>query len=200
MMRKFILYLLLCSFAFAIGVMSGPYGRVVLGIIISSFGMTTITKTIYVDIAFDDNEYQAIVAAGAEWSYATKKLVKFNFVRGINQNTYNSIRNDPDKIAMFKINDGDNSTARIDEYFKDKKVGCYMRHDNTQLIYIIISRIYDYGLMEKVIAHEYGHALGIGHVNKDKDLMNEFIDEDVRITKDDIKELCKLYLCNPNHY
>lgn len=157
-----------------------------------------IEKTIYVDSHFTTEERAQILAAGNQWTFATRGRVVFHFL--IDENI------DPNVTAQFS----ENRLLRISIFHpfiahEDALAGAkVLGATSTQpgnpnfLIVIVWERLDDsMAKFEGVIIHELGHSIGLQHENSCPSIMNSSVYWKYdRLSRYDLQQFCKLNFCN----
>lgn len=155
-------------------------------------------KTIYIDRTFNASQRSLIVIAAAEWQNSTKGIVRFHIE---NMPTTNII--DPsNSIIIYSVSPDSPDILSLDAENNSRHLGVTnMEHflPNIEIVSSRINSAYDF---KATILHELGHAIGLKHnegINGYHTLMCPALDVGAaEITKIDLQNFCKIYLCNVN--
>lgn len=156
-----------------------------------------VQKTLYLDRSFNDSEVENIIAATWEWSDATENRVVFT-VKML-PDDHIDLRN---AIIVNKLSDETAQVVMLDLFNDKTTLGFYDNKNVIPYIGLITSRLHSRNY-KPVVLHELGHALGLGHNDKEEDkgsLMYPIIDDaSDHITEKEIKNYCKLHHCKSKH-
>ncbi len=124
--------------------------------------------------------------AFGDWESASNKTVEFEFV------------DKPENAQIVvtfadKVSDVSEKAVGLtypavgqDGYFRSAKI-VIAKYSDTQT-----TKMTNHQLM-KIMRHEIGHAIGLGHSNSPNSIMNETTNKCLDISKDDIKTLKEIY-------
>jgi len=162
-----------------------------------------IYQTVLIDSRFTDREVKLIIGVTEEWSIKTHGVVKYNIITGFDVEMYHQLDSSRIVLVIFKM-------SKDDDYIKvqDAKIGnsALGYFDNTgigPIIAIVSDRLlfasdeYYFGL----IIHEFGHALGLDHSEKEGTVMYPTMDKSaMHLTTSDIRQFCKVYMCSKSNF
>lgn len=154
---------------------------------------------IAVDADFTDDEKDLIIEGAEMWQEATNNTVEFTFLYSYIPNF--KFEHDPDTVVlpviMRHLDEDNYFTQYIDLILEGEILGYYKRDEAIPTIYIVRTRISSFNEYILVAAHEFSHAMQIGHVYTKGALMYPNIRYvDGCITQYDVGVFCDIYHCN----
>jgi len=162
---------------------------------------------VYIAPEFSDSERSNIIEGILMWERATSGLIVWHLL------PYESLSTNPPHPA-----DGSNENERAvlfrravssDEWVlawsaehghKKNLMGLCQGDSSTELAWLwLVENRLPTTVAEVVIAsHEFGHALGLDHIDDKSSVMSEYYNNTVRcLSQHDLAEFCKKYGCDP---
>jgi len=159
--------------------------------------------TLYLDRNFDEDEVDVIMSAAWEWSEATNHRIEYDVVQMPVKNP-----NLKDSVFIVKKTPDDPSIFLKDLFGGNQTLGLF-EPGYVNSISLVTDRLNDDNY-RRVVLHELGHSLGIGHLKEledmdalmfpytsmkldDGSIINTGSDH---VTNKDLVQFCKLYHCN----
>jgi len=164
-----------------------------------------VTKNLYIDKDFNQNELEYITSAAIAWSIATDNRVSYNIIV-MNSNTKIDVSN---SLVINKVNAtyADviildhffNLKTPPDQYIKIKALGYYYESKILPSIILVADRLDDFNY-KSVVMHELGHSLGLEHNESEEALFNSIMypsceGQSNEITPIDVRQYCRIHKC-----
>lgn len=166
-------------------------------------------RNVYADINFSDKERDILISALDEWNCSTNHIVNLVYMGRIDKEYSNGLNPDTDIFVkrtsesdpiVKYLDKGENGGMVVVGYFQDinDEYTPQDLHNLTARIYIVPSRVYDYGKYKSLFIHEFGHSIGLYHLKIEGTVMWPALDKaSINLTKDDLINFCDLYHCDP---
>jgi len=147
-------------------------------------------KKVYIDQAFSPDQKQEIIKGLYSWRSETHSIISFQIM---DSSIFSNIENDT--LLIRKVTH-DHQLIVVEDKKRTTQitVGLYVPQPSPQIL-IVNDRIklHEY---RSIILHELGHAFKLHHSDSKNSIMFKTIDEGSKsITKEDLKEFCKIYDC-----
>jgi|ERR1700722_1746263 len=140
------------------------------------------------DISFTKKERQIIDRAIDAWFYFTQGLFLFHVVYDLEKTDLDmSERED----VILKVNSGFHHVQLWDANFGIEGYGFCSFRAYQSVIHLVTDRFPNERAFQKVIMHELGHHLGMGHVSHG--IMQRRISGEEQFSEWDAEELCQVY-------
>jgi predicted Zn-dependent protease len=139
---------------------------------------------------FSTSDRRAIVEGLNMWEYSTRGAFRWILVDQLSE--------DDMKVERVEFILVTSLEPRVKEYDKDGLLlglAISDRFEPTQL-WLVIDRLYSSEDVKMVSAHEFGHALGIGHVSTGVNVMSPRYAGSTCLTEEDMSAFCDVYGCS----
>lgn len=158
-----------------------------------------IHRTLYIDRRFSIDQAQAIQRAAKRWTIATDHIAEIDTVQ------MPATINNPDhlqSIVVLDVNPDYPTVISLDADNNATTAAYYAEQDGPYpIIAMIDERIDTNYTFEKVIMHEIGHSLKLGHLTGDDGELTLMYPSTLlmsdKITEKDMKMFCGIYGCDP---
>ncbi len=161
---------------------------------LSSPSFPEIDVNVYVSNAFSDEEHRTIVDGIMMWDKATRGMITWRIMPF---NGYDTPAPDSDVLhrlsVVFRRTTSD--VAWVKEWDKGNKNVLYGLCRGNE-VWLVQDRLKSRVVKTIIAAHEFGHALGLSHVEDKASVMSQFYRTSIMcLTAGDLREFCDRYMC-----
>lgn len=159
---------------------------------------------VYVSDEFTDAERTNIIAGVALWERATRGRIithVLTYDLSTETNVGTGVDGVEERAVLFRrASSGDEWVKDWDENHKQKILLGLCQGDSmreTAWLWLVEDRLVSSRSQVMIAAHEFGHAIGLKHVNDNRSVMSEFYAPSVNcLTVHDIEEFCLKHNCD----
>lgn len=174
------------------------FNLIVHPLVVKAFGPIYIIKDVYIDQAFSFEETRMIEDGLMQWQKETNYLVRVKIHPYADFSDMTEMLAEKNSLTFIKM-DGDNDYIKQTDDKIGKILGLFVNKYSLNLVILVPERhetVFDF---ESTVMHEFGHALGLRHINQKWTLMYPYEDfGSFTITKRDLKDFCYIYYCDEN--
>lgn len=163
----------------------------------------TIEAFVYISDDFSEKERLGIIDGVRLWERGLNGHLVWHEVPGFDDNTHAPVHGGTwedgtqQRVVVFRKISAE--TADVKSWDSEQKKNLVGMCIGDALIvahaWIIHDRIHDAAMFRVVVSHEFGHALGLGHVDDMNSTMSEYLNavDNSKLSTKDVKAFCKAY-------